>query len=221
MISTESLRRMFILSELEDTVKIVPNDFKKGDNGAITDVLNEKYANKVVQEVGLCICIHDVLHTSEGFILYGDGCSYIKVTFRIVVFRPFVGEILTGKIKSCSPSGVVVTMGFFDDILIPGGALQPGSKFDPAEQVWVWSYEGEKMYMDIEEPIRFKVLREQFTDTTPTNHPHPVALPRRRQSVADVSATDDLAGNSTKIPPYSLTCTIQEDGLGLLSWWGS
>lgn len=61
------------------------------------------------------------------------------------------------------------------------------------------------MFMDIEEPIRFRVLREQFTDTTPTNHPPPAALPRRRQSVADVSATDDLAGNSTKIPPYSLT----------------
>lgn len=69
---------MFILSEISDTVKIVPNDFKKEDNGAITDVLNEKFANKVVQEVGLCICVHDILHTSEGFILYGDGCSYIK-----------------------------------------------------------------------------------------------------------------------------------------------
>lgn len=29
------------------------------------------------------------------------------VTFRMVVFRPFAGEVLTGKIKSCSPSGVV------------------------------------------------------------------------------------------------------------------
>ncbi|KAI7896204.1 RNA polymerase III subunit Rpc25-domain-containing protein [Mucor mucedo] len=210
---------MFILSEIEDTVKIVPNDFKKEDNGAITDVLNEKFANKVVQEVGLCICVHDILHTSEGFILYGDGCSYIKVTFRVVVFRPFVGEILTGKIKSCSPSGVRVSMGFFDDILIPGGALQPGSKFDPAEQVWVWNYEGEKMFMDIEESIRFRVLREQFTDTTPTNHP--ISTSGRRQSVADIAANSDLAANSTKIPPYSITCAISEDGLGLLSWWGS
>lgn len=66
------------------------------------------------------------------------------------------------------------------------------------------------MFMDIEEPIRFKVLREQFTDTTPTNHPAPAALPRRRQSVADVSATDDLAGNSTKIPPYSITVSIYD-----------
>lgn len=136
---------MFVLAELEDTVKIVPNDFKKDNLNAVTDVLNEKYANKVVQEVGHCICVHDILNVTEGFILYLDGCSYVRgiscairiitctqrfflVTFRLVVFRPFVGEILVGKIKSSSPAGVVVTLGFFDDILIPGGALQPGSK---------------------------------------------------------------------------------------------
>ncbi|CAO3643794.1 unnamed protein product [Cunninghamella blakesleeana] len=211
---------MFILSEIEDTVKIVPNNFGKNDNNAITDALNEKYANKVVQEVGLCICVYDILSTSEGFILYLDGCSYVKVTFRLTVFRPFIGEILTGRIKSCSPQGIRVSMGFFDDIHIPGATLQTNSEFDPAEQVWVWKYEGQKMYMDIDEPIRFRVLRETFTDTTPTNHPSS-NTPGRRQSVADLTASNDLIANSTKIPPYALTCTIQEDGLGLLSWWGN
>lgn len=78
---------------------------------------------------------------------------------------------------------------------------------DPAEQVWVWNYEGEKMYMDIDEPIRFRVLRELFTDTTPTHHSTPGGSnpAGRRQSVADVSASNDLAANSTKIPPYALT----------------
>lgn len=64
------------------------------------------------------------------------------------------------------------------------------------------------MFMDIEEPIRFRVLRELFTDTTPTTHPAPVGAPHRRQSVADVGANDDLAGNSTKIPPYSITVSF-------------
>jgi DNA-directed RNA polymerase III subunit RPC8 len=69
---------MFVLAELEDTVKIVPNDFKKDNLNAVTDVLNEKYANKVVQEVGHCICVHDILNVTEGFILYLDGCSYVR-----------------------------------------------------------------------------------------------------------------------------------------------
>ncbi|KAL0073286.1 DNA-directed RNA polymerase III subunit RPC8-like protein [Phycomyces blakesleeanus] len=211
---------MFLLSELEDTVKIVPNDFRKSTTEAITGVLNEKFANKVVQEVGLCICVRDIIEVSEAHILYGDGCTYTKVKFRLVVFKPFVGEVLTGKIKSCSPSGVRVTMGFFDDILIPAPTLQVGSEFDAAEQVWVWNYDGEKLFMDVEEPIRFRILHGLFTDTTPTTH-HGAVSGGRRQSVADLSASNDLAANSTKIPPYSLTCTIQEDGLGLLSWWGS
>lgn len=65
------------------------------------------------------------------------------------------------------------------------------------------------MFMDIEEPIRFRVLREQFTDTTPTNHP--VHAPGRRQSVVDLTASSDLAANSTKIPPYSITVSTLVD----------
>ncbi|KAI9485093.1 DNA-directed RNA polymerase III subunit RPC8-like protein [Zychaea mexicana] len=210
---------MFWLAQVEDTVKIEPRNFGKSDNDAITEVLNTKFANKIVPDVGLCICVHDILETVPGMILHLDGCSYMKAKFRLIMFRPYVGEVLTGRVKSCSPAGVRVTLGFFDDIHIPAPALQPGSEFDPAEQVWVWNYEGEKMYMDIEEPIRIRVLREVFTDKTPTADM--AATAGRRQSAADTSATSDLQANSAKIPPYALTCTIAEDGLGLLSWWGS
>ncbi|KAI8070793.1 DNA-directed RNA polymerase III subunit RPC8-like protein [Gongronella butleri] len=211
---------MFVLAELEDTVKVEPSAFGKKDHDAITDVLNEKYANKVVQEVGLCICVFDILQTSERFILYGDGCAYIKVSFRMTVFRPYIGEVLVGHIKSCSPHGIRVSLGFFDDIHLPQETLLEGTRFNTDEQVWVWHYEGEKLFMDIDEPIRFKVLGENFTDATPSVHPSGSSA-GRRQSVADTTASNDLVANSTKIPPYSLTGTIQQDGLGLLSWWES
>jgi hypothetical protein len=57
--------------------------------------------------------------------------------------------------------------------------------------------------MDIEEPIRFQILSEVFTDTTPT--PTNIGPTGRRQSAADATAANDLAANSTKIPPYALT----------------
>jgi DNA-directed RNA polymerase III subunit RPC8 len=40
------------------------------------------------------------------------------VTFRLIVFRPFIGEVLSGKVLSQSPLGIRVSMGFFDDITI-------------------------------------------------------------------------------------------------------
>jgi DNA-directed RNA polymerase III subunit RPC8 len=74
---------------------------------------------------------------------------------------------------------------------------------DPVEHVWFWNYEGNKLYLDIDERIRFQVLSEIFTDTTPT--PANIGPAGRRQSAADTTAVNDLAANSKKIPPYGLT----------------
>jgi DNA-directed RNA polymerase III subunit RPC8 len=44
----------------------------------------------------------------------------------MIVFRPFVGEVLTGKIAGSSTEGVRVSMGFFDDIIIPPSLIRSG-----------------------------------------------------------------------------------------------
>lgn len=67
----------------------------------------------------------------------------------------------------------VVTMGFFDDILIPPTALQHPSRFDETEQAWVWEYDtgdGNKhdLFMDAGETIRFRITAETFSETCPT-----------------------------------------------------
>ncbi|GLD71833.1 DNA-directed RNA polymerase III subunit RPC8 [Lates japonicus] len=159
---------MFVLVEMVDTVRIPPWNFHRQLNEAIAEELNKKLANKVVYNVGLCICLYDITKLEDSYIFPGDGASHTKVHFRYVVFHPFLDEILVGKIKYCSQEGVHVTMGFFDDILIPAESLQQPAKFDEAEQVWLWEYETDEgahdLYMDQGEEIRFRVTDEVFVD---------------------------------------------------------
>lgn len=110
---------MFVLSRVSDIVKLAPSTFSIPTETALTSTINAKFSNRVVQDVGLCICLFDILHSSDGVVKAGDGCAYVTVEFRLVVFRPFIGEVLTGTIANCSPEGIKVTLGFFDDILIP------------------------------------------------------------------------------------------------------
>ncbi|XP_073500326.1 DNA-directed RNA polymerase III subunit RPC8 isoform X2 [Phyllobates terribilis] len=163
---------MFVLVEMVDTVRTTPWQFERKLNDSIAEELNKKLANKVVYNVGLCICLYDITKLEDSYIFPGDGASHTKVHFRYVVFHPFLDEILMGKIKGCSPEGVHVSLGFFDDIVIPPESLQQPAKFDEAEQVWVWEYETEEgahdLYMDIGEDIRFRVVDETFIDTSPT-----------------------------------------------------
>ncbi|XP_044270866.1 DNA-directed RNA polymerase III subunit RPC8 isoform X2 [Tribolium madens] len=197
---------MFIVAEMKNVTRIPPELFNLKLNDAIAGELNKKLANKVVLNVGLCIALYDITSLQESYIFPGDGASHTRVSFRYIVFRPFIEEILVGKIRSCSQEGVHVTLGFFDDILIPPSALQHPSKFNETEQAWVWEYDTgdgckHDLFMDAGETIKFRVTAEFFNETCPTG---------------SLQETQDKSENKV---PYSLTGSINEPGLGLLSWW--
>lgn len=45
---------------------------------ALVNQLNAKYADKVIPDVGLGVCVFDLIEASEGKIRYGDGCYWHK-----------------------------------------------------------------------------------------------------------------------------------------------
>ncbi|XP_065212098.1 DNA-directed RNA polymerase III subunit RPC8 [Planococcus citri] len=196
---------MFILVEFDDVVKIKPSLFSESLESSISDALNKKLSNKVVPNVGLCIALFDFLEINESFIFPGEGAHHSKIKYRFVVFRPFMSEIIIGKIKSCTQQGIQVTLGFFDDIQIPASCLQHPSKFDEEEQAWIWEYEnlGQKhnLYMDVGEKIKFRIMNELFMETSPE---------------VKTNEVKSVPENKT---PYLLIGSINEPGLGVLSWW--
>lgn len=225
---------MFVLTKFRHSVRLDPSEWKRALPEAVTDAVNRSMANTVVHNVGLFVSVFDLLEIGDSFLLH-DGCSHTAVTFRALVFRPFVEEVLVGRIKSCSQqTGVAVTLGFFDDIVIPPEALQHPSRFDENEQVWVWEYPTEEgdhhdMYMDIGEEIRFRVTSETFVDTSPCTEPKAEPPTQSGESVggdkgpgaATTTVADIVEHQEEKKIPYLIQASVNEPGLGLLSWWKS
>lgn len=99
--------------------------------------------------------------------------------------------------------------------MIPPSALQYPSRFEEAEQAWVWEYPNEEggkhdLYMDIGETIKFRVSNEVFEESSPIGPP----------STSDKPSTSSVTADNVKIP-YKIEAAINESGLGLLSWWDS
>jgi hypothetical protein len=69
---------MFNLAILKDTVAVHPSDFGGPQEQAIIAELNKKYANRVLHDVGLCICVFDITEAGEGKVRYGDGFLWYK-----------------------------------------------------------------------------------------------------------------------------------------------
>ncbi|XP_050098084.1 DNA-directed RNA polymerase III subunit RPC8 [Anopheles aquasalis] len=217
---------MFVLAELKDNVRIAPELFRLKLPEAIKEQINRKLANKVLLNVGLCIALKDIVKLGDSIILPGDGASHTEVHFRYIVFRPMVGDVITGKIRSCSREGVHITLGFFDDILIPPSALQHPSRYEETEQAWVWEYPLEDgnthdLYMDIGESIKFRVSGEVFEESSPIGPPDQEVPSGSGGTGAGAgggpgSANTPQESNKT---PYRIVAAINESGLGLLSWW--
>ena len=78
----------------------------------LTDII---YFVQVIPDVGLCIAFYDFLEVGDPFVYPGEGASHQQVRFRVVVFRPFVEEILTGKVINCTADGIKGRMLRFPD----------------------------------------------------------------------------------------------------------
>ena len=161
--------------ELADLIQIHPQDFEKRSRQALEDNINAKYADKVVHKIGLCLGLYDITSTSEGLIGHGTGLVNVNIDFRLIVFRPFKGEILQGRISSNSEMGIRVSMDFFEDIFVPGPhMLFDNSVYNHEEDAWVWrTDEGVELFFDRNETVRFRVEAETWIDLSPEKQPAP------------------------------------------------
>jgi len=239
------LLAMFQLARVQDTVHIQPSEFGKSILVAVRDALNCKYPNKVVRNLGLCVALFDILHIGESHLHPGSAAHHTAVEFRIVVFRPYVGEILTGNVVSCDDEGVRITLGFFDDIRVPKALLQEPSSWSPEESLWVWDVDTDhQLFLDLENPVRFRVhdvvfpaqanLAKKDAATAPTVAPGTVSRPGTPTSATATSAlaakqqlaakAKGGAASSSNVPvePHMrIIAGVDRPGLGLTAWWPS
>ena len=88
--------------------------------------------------------------------LLKEGIFQALVNMRMIVFKPFIGEILTGKIIDSTPEGIELDL-IFCTAFIPAAFLNETSSYDELEGVFVWNYDENDLFYDKGENLRFKV----------------------------------------------------------------
>lgn len=92
--------------------------------------IESKYLNRVIPDVGLCISFFDFVNIGDPYVYPSEGAVHQLARFRLIVYRPFPTEICVGTIVDCNSEGLKVSMGFFDNIIIPSNLLQSPSTYN-------------------------------------------------------------------------------------------
>ncbi|KAI9181997.1 hypothetical protein LWI28_020928 [Acer negundo] len=193
--------QMFYLSKIEHTLRLPPHLLSLPLDEAVKKELENIFLDKVIADLGLCISVYNIYEIEGGFIFPGEGASTYTAKFRLIIFRPFVGEIIAAKLKESDSNGLRLSLGFFEDIYIPNHLLLSPSncKPDPTkryEVIWTWDFEEGKLDIDGNDEIKFRVIG--------VNYP---------------SIPIEQTEGSKPFAPMVITGSIDDDGLGPVSWW--
>jgi len=122
-------------------------------------------------------------------------------------------------------SGLIVTLGFFDQIFISKEHLKEGSTFDSTENKWDWNYvdedepdsEPQSMPMWKNSEIKVQVLDLIFKENTKS----PTAPEKKvKQEIKQESNPVTLSlADQVNSQHFVVLAQIQDDGLGLTTWW--
>ncbi|KAI3749462.1 hypothetical protein L2E82_20074 [Cichorium intybus] len=198
---------MFQLSILEHTLRLKPDLLSLPINEAVKGELEALFLDKVITDLGLCISVYDIQSINGGFIFANEGAPTYTVKFRLIIFRPFIGEIISARLKESNADGLRLTLGFFDDIYIPDLLLPNSSRAEPdtehKNQVkWIWTFKEEEQVreylIDGYDEIRFRVQSIKFPE-----------IPKEQK-------------DSKPFAPMEIIGSLVSDaGLGPISWWVS
>lgn len=99
---------MFKIVIIKSIVEVKPDDFSQDEEEYILNYLNSKFCDqvkyyllkKVIHNVGLFMCVFEIIDVNLPFVFPGEGSYYTHVQFSAVVFKPFEKEVLEGTVKT-------------------------------------------------------------------------------------------------------------------------
>ncbi|MHA1649613.1 MAG: DNA-directed RNA polymerase [Candidatus Helarchaeota archaeon] len=109
---------MFKVITVRDIVRIPPHRFEPREDleSVALDIVRKDYEDKITGDLGYIITVIDIIDIGTGKLIPGDGAAYHNITFKILVFKPDLHEIVEGEIVEVVDFGVFVRLGPLDGL---------------------------------------------------------------------------------------------------------
>ena len=102
---------MFYEVLVTDHVRVEPNKFGMDTDAAVRAQLEESYSGFQDKDIGIVVSVLDVKEVKEGIIIPGDGAAYYESTFKLIVFKPELQELVYGTVEEITSFGAFMSMG--------------------------------------------------------------------------------------------------------------
>jgi DNA-directed RNA polymerase subunit E' len=108
---------LYLVSKIEDTVRIPPSRFEDPLENVAVEILNESYVGKIDKKLGLMVTVKEIEELGTGKVIMGDGAAYHDVIFTALFFKPELHEIVEGEVIEITEFGAFIRIGPMDGLV--------------------------------------------------------------------------------------------------------
>ncbi|KAF5084008.1 Ribonuclease R [anaerobic digester metagenome] len=108
---------MYLISKIEDTVRIPPNRFEEPVEEVAVEILNESYVGNIDKKLGLMVTVKEIEEIGIGRVIMGDGAAYYDVVFTALSFKPELHEVVEGEVIEIMEFGAFIRIGPMDGLV--------------------------------------------------------------------------------------------------------
>ena len=108
---------MYLVSKIEDTVRIPPDRFEEPLEDVTIELLNDSYVGTIDKKLGLMVTVKEIEDIGIGKVIMGDGAAYHEVTFTALSFKPELHEVIEGEVIEITEFGAFIRIGPMDGLV--------------------------------------------------------------------------------------------------------
>lgn len=108
---------MYEITLIKDKVRVPPEKLNLPTEQAVKEALADKYESTVIPDVGVALVVTSVEEIGEGKILPGDAGVHYTVKFKMLIWKPFLHELVVGEVVDNAEFGSFVRIGPLDGLV--------------------------------------------------------------------------------------------------------
>jgi DNA-directed RNA polymerase subunit E' len=148
---------------IEGTVAVSPLNLSGELKEIILDQLSKDYEGLMDKDLGLFVCVTDVLEYSEGEIIPGDSDIFFKVKFSVITFMPQLHEVVYGKITQATDFGAFINIGPFEGLCHVSQVMADFNSYNP--ELPGFNAKDSKKVLVVEDKVLTRIANVSFKKT--------------------------------------------------------
>lgn len=149
---------MYSIVKVREKVRVPPRLLGQKLENSILEIVQDDYEGLIDEDIGLVITVTKAGNIGEGKVVLGDGAAYYEADIELLVYKPFMHEVVEGDITEITEFGAFVRISPIEGLIHVSQIMDDYINYDAKMPGFVGKKTGKKLTVGDEVTARIVTI---------------------------------------------------------------